>query len=480
MANTSRSRPDAPLPPIQLDPAIRNQSLRVRAGLRAAILDGLLPPGTRLPSSRDLSRTLGIGRNAVVAAFEHLISDGLIEARHGSGTFVSPQLPPAQQTVSAPDLALAYGKRPPFALGQTHVEPDFLARLGAATRRAIALARPADLAYGDPRGTRHLRTQIAETLAANRGIRCDPDCIIVVTGTQHGLRLCADALLTPGDTAWFEDPGYNVSRATLTAAGMTLATVPVDAAGLDVAAGIANAPDARAVYVTPSHQFPTGVRMEMTRRAALIDWAEATGAWVFEDDYDSEFRYSGPPLTALAGLSPNRVIYLGTFAKTLFPGLRLGYIVVPPDALERVLRARPALDRFQPAFLQNAVADLLADGTVATPLRRNLRRYRAARDLVAQCIVETSEGRLTPDVPEHGLHLIAWLPVGTSTATATGIRSVAGVETLLVSETRMQQGAREGFVLGFSGHMPEDLSVAATALGRATLIALSSTSAGPS
>lgn len=464
MPTTSRTRSAPALPPLKLDPAIPNQALRMRGALRAAIVDGLLAPGYRLPSSRELAAQLGIGRNAIVAAYEHLLSDGLIEARHGAGTYVSTRLPAPPAAPEAPDMRLAFGRRPPFALGQTHVEPAFLARLGAAARRRIAGASPADLAYGDPRGSPHLRRRIADFLAVNRGIRCDPDCVVVVSGTQHGLRLCAEALLAPGDRVWFEDPGYGTARNALAAAGARPVPIPVDAGGLDIVAGIAKEPRARAVYVTPSHQFPTGVRMGMDRRVALIEWAEAAGAWIFEDDYDSEYRYSGPPLTALAGLSPGRVIYLGTFAKTLFPGLRLGYLVAPPATLEAVLKARAATDRFTPAFLQHAVADLMADGTIAAQLRRNLRRYRAARDLVAGIVATVSNGALRPDVADHGLHMIAWLRDGLAAELAHAIRREAGVETVLVSETRMEPGPGEGFVLGFSGYEENELKSAATAL----------------
>lgn len=467
MATTSRSRSSSSLPPIRLDPTISNQALRVRSGLRTAILNGLLAPGCRLPSSRELAAQLGIGRNAIVAAYEHLMSDGLIEARHGSGTYVSTHLPAAPSVSTAPHLTLTFGRRQPFALGQTHVEPAFLSRLAAATRRHVAGANLAELAYGDPRGSPRLRRQIADFLAVKRGIRCDPDCVVVVSGTQHGLRLCADALLAAGDPVWLEDPGYGVSRTTLAAAGARPVPVPVDARGLDVAAGMAREPRAKAAYVTPSHQFPIGVRMAMDRRVALIEWAETADAWIFEDDYDSEYRYSGPPLTALAGLSPGRVIYLGTFAKTLFPGLRLGYLVAPFEILEMVLKARAAVDRFTPPFMQDAVADLMADGTIAAQQRRNLRRYRAARDLVVETIGSESKGLLRPDTPDHGLHMIAWLREDLDPGLAPAIRQEAGVETLLLSETRLEPGAGEGFLLGFSGYEPEALRAAATALATA-------------
>ncbi|HXT05631.1 MAG TPA: PLP-dependent aminotransferase family protein [Roseiarcus sp.] len=457
------------MPPIRLDAAIRNQALRVHSALRAVIVDGALAPGARLPSSRDMARRLGVGRNVVVAAFEHLISDGLIEARRGSGAYVSARLPPPPRAAAAPQVAAMFGRRMPFALGHTHVAPLFLARLGAAARRHIAEASLADLGYGDPRGSARLRREIAAFLAVNRGLRCDPDCVVVVSGAQHGLRLCVDALLSRGDSVWVEEPGYFASRNTLTAAGMRLAPVPVDAGGLDVAASVVLAPRAKAAYVTPSHQFPAGVTLEMSRRTALIAWAQAAGAWVFEDDYDSEFRYSGPPLTALASLSPHRVIYLGTFAKTLFAGLRLGYLAAPPQALARILNSRAAIDRFPPVFLQNALADLMADGSFAAHLRKSLRLYRAARDLVADAVATASRGVLRPDVPDQGLHMIAWLPSGATPELAREIRRQSKVEAMLFSETQMQPGAAEGFVLGFSGFEADALRSAATALGAAAL-----------
>lgn len=456
--------PEAADLPLHLDPAIRNQALRVYHALRAAIVDGLLAPGTQLPSTRTLGAQFAIGRNTIVAAYEHLLSDGLIEARHGSGTYVASRLPPPPPEAPATQIRVPPAMLRPFSLGRTHVEPVLLSRLAAAARRHIANAHAAELSYGDPRGSLNLRHRIAEFLAVSRGIRCDPPHIIVVSGTQHGLRLCADALLSGGEPVWFEDPGYGVSRATLSAAGARPVPVPVDREGLDIDAGIRRAARARAIYVTPSHQFPTGVTMSMARRVALLDWAERSEAWVFEDDYDSEFRYSGPPLTALAGLSPSRVIYIGTFAKTLFPALRIGYLALPPAALEPVLRARAAFDRFPPAFMQDALADLMADGTVAKHLRRVRRRYRDARDLVAGILEADSGGVLRPTVPEQGLHMIVRLREGLDPRAGALIRERAKVEAALLSEIRTVPKGVEGFIVGFSGYDSDNLAAAAKRL----------------
>lgn len=452
---------------LHFDPSIRNQAQRVHGALRIAILDGLLPSGTPLPSSRALSLQIGISRNIVVAAYEHLLSDGLVEARHGSGTFVAAILPPPPENTGVTKAQSTPGPKRPFGLGQPHVEPGLLARLAAAARRHIVRADPLDLGYGDPRGSLYLRRQIAASLAVDRGLRCDPDRIVVVSGVQHGLRLCADALLAPGNKVWMEDPGYMTARATLVAGGADPVPVPVDGEGLDIAAGRRLSPGAKAAYVTPSHQFPTGVTLSMKRRVELLEWAEKADAWVLEDDYDSEFRYAGPPLTALAGLSTTRVIYLGTFAKTLFPALRIGYMVLPSAALGPVLSARAAIDRFPPAFMQDAVADLMADGTVSAHLRRMRKYYREARDRLAGIIAEESGGVLTPIVPEQGLHMIARLRGDLDGEAARRIRARAGVEALLLSETRAAQDGPDAFILGFSGFAPAALSEAATLLARA-------------
>ncbi len=453
---------------MQLDRRLGSQPLQVHASLRAAILDGRLIAGLRLPSSRYLAEQLGVRRNAIVGAYEHLLSDGLLEARVGDGTYVASRLPPRlDRTVAAP-FAVAPYRRGAFALGQTHTEPQLLRRLAGAARRRIFAA--ADLGYGDPRGSEALRRQIAVHLAASRGIRCDPSCILIVGGTQQGLRLCADALLRAGDLVWAEDPGYPATRATLEAAGMRVVPVPVDADGLDVAAGRRAWPRAKAVYVTPSHQFPTGVTMRMERRIALLAWARAARAWVFEDDYDSEFRYAGPPLTALAGIDGNdRVIYIGTFSKILFAGLRVAYIVLPPavvDGRVSMLAApRWAHDRFPPCVMGEAIADLMASGALAAHVRRMRARYRLARDAVAGALADSAGDALQMVVPSQGLHMLAYLPAGRARDAAARIRAIAKVDAWLVSETRLVRTQRDGFVLGFAGHDIKDLVAAAHRLG---------------
>jgi GntR family transcriptional regulator/MocR family aminotransferase len=421
----------------------------------------------KLPSSRSLADQIGIGRNAVVAAYEHLLSDGLIEARHGAGTYVASQLPAPPSTGPAPPFTIEPTPHRAFALGYTYADAALLSRLAGTIRRHIAMASTEALSYGDPRGSIQLRTQIARYLAANRGVRCDPSCTLVVSGTQHGIRLCADALLSPGDAVWIEDPGYYAARNTLRAAGMHLLPIPVDGEGIVVAAGQRLPELAKAAYVTPSHQFPTGVTMSMARRIALLEWARAAKAWVLEDDYDSEFRYAGPPLTALAGIGGERVIYIGTFTKTLFAGLRLAYVVLPPAVMERVVVARAAYDRFPPRFMQDGVADLLADGILASHTKRMRSRYREARDTVAKTLATAADGALNVTAPTQGLHLLALLPTGLPKDAAIRVRDAAAVEARLLSEMRIVKSEPDGFILGFSGHEISELTTAAQRLGRA-------------
>ena len=467
MTTTLSRRRDTIDLPISLDRSIRNRGQQVHAALRAAILDGLLEPELKLPSSRRLAEQLGVRRNVIVAAYEHLFSDGLIEGRHGAGTYVASQLPARRSTPPPAQFQFSQGGRRAFALGHTHTDAILLRRLASNVRRRIATATTDELGYGDPRGSEYLRTRIAQHLAANRGIQCDPSCVAIVSGTQHGIRLFTDALLSPGDAVWMEDPGYYAARNTLETVGMKLVPVQVDAEGIVVSSGLRSNSRAKAAYVTPSHQFPTGVTMSMARRVALLEWARSSKAWIIEDDYDSEFRYSGPPLTALAGLGGDRVIYIGTFTKTLFASLRLAYLVLPPALVERVVLVRAAHDRFPPRFMQDAVADLMSEGVLAAHTRRMRSRYREARDAVASALNSAAGGTLRFAVPTQGLHMLAYLPDGLPKHMAMRIREVAGIDTKLLSETRISRRGPDGFILGFSGHDIQQLTAAADRLGRA-------------
>ncbi len=439
--------------------------------VRELVLDGRLAPGTRLPSTRALARDLGCSRNTAVLAFEQLLSEGYLEGRRGSGTYVSRVLP--EELLSVGDRAPgAEAVRKPHAgadgAKRTHAgadgakKPARRARLSERGRRLAELRRgqrtgrserrpraftpgipelglfpfevwgrllgrawrrpSAELTrHGDPAGYRPLRAAIARYLGGVRALRCDWTQVVITSGAQHGLDLAARLLLDPGDGVWIEEPGYTGLRGPLMAAGARLVPLSVDAAGLSVARGRARAPDARLAVVTPSHQYPLGVTMSLARRLELLDWARAAGAWIIEDDYDSEFRYAGRPLAALQSLDADRkggqrggqrVIYVGTFSKILFPSLRLGYLVVPPELVEPFARARAALDDHPSAVSQPALAAFIEEGHFAAHLRR-MRMLYAARRACLLAAAERHLGALLEVEPdEAGLHVTARLAPG--------------------------------------------------------------------
>jgi GntR family transcriptional regulator/MocR family aminotransferase len=329
------------------------------------------------------------------------------------------------------------------------------------------------LTYGDPRGSRELRAAIADHLLSARGLRCDPDQIMLASGTQHALRIVLGAILKPGDHIWCEDPGYPAARRAIGHCGLRAVSVPVDGSGMIVAKGRTLAPSAGAAYVTPSHQFPLGVQMSMTRRLELLDWAREAGAFVIEDDYDSEFRYDGAPLLSLAGIDHlSRVIYMGTFAKTLFPGLRIGYCALPERLVGPVTAARAALDRFPGTLMEGAVADMLNSGAFAANLRKVRGIYREARDVLASTLSTASNGKLSVPVPSQGLHLVARFDPSTDPLVAAKAKTEAGVAGWLLAETYFRARPLPGFVLGFAGHALPQLIASAERLAKSSLAAL--------
>lgn len=436
-------------------PAEGPRARGIYTAMRRLIEEGRLPPGAKLPPTRALAGQLGLARGAVVAGFEMLVADGFAEARVGDGTFVAgavPRLQPARTGAAQPFAALDL----PGDLGLAFPDPQSMDELRRLMNRHLSRPSPSLFHYADPRGDARLRDEVAAYLRMARGLRLHADQVVLTSGTQGALDLIARAVLRPGDAVWMEDPGYPSGKAAL--ADQRLIPVPVDAEGLDVAAGIALCPDAQAAYVTPSHQFPLGVAMTMRRRLALLDWAERRGAWVIEDDYDSEFRFTGAPLSALQGMDGGgRVIYVGTFSKALMPGLRIGYLVLPEALLDPVLSLRRRVDRAPSSLAEGALADFLAQGHFAAHLRRARRRVRLARDaLVAE--LATAGHALTP--PDQGLHLTLPLLAGSDDRALAQAARRAGFGARALSPMYLGPG-RAGLVIGFSGHAPETLATAA-------------------
>jgi GntR family transcriptional regulator/MocR family aminotransferase len=307
-----------------------------------------------------------------------------------------------------------------------------------------------------PAGLRLLREAIAAHVVAARGVRCDWRQVVVTSGTQQSLDLAARTLLDRGDAVWMEDPGYSGARAAFEGAGARLVPVPVDAEGMDVAAAAAADPAARMAYVCPSHQFPLGATLSLQRRLALLRWAAANDAWIFEDDYDSEFRVSGRPLVALQGLDEHgRVLYCATFNKALFPGLRMGYCVLPGAIADDFAAARAAVDG-GPGTLQQAVlADFIVDGHLAGHVRRMRQLYRERRDaFLAACRAHLA-GLATPGEANTGLQTVLWLPPGVDDADISRRAREAGVDAPPVSLYRIRPGGAPGLLLTYGGEPPE-------------------------
>jgi GntR family transcriptional regulator/MocR family aminotransferase len=440
--------------------------------VRGAIHAGALRPGGRLPSSRDLATRLGVARASVVAAYDQLLAEGYARGRTGSGTFVSddlsgvldlkapnptPSAPPPVLPQGARDLAAAAPLPPSlepqtFSNGRTLMDARAQDAWSVSTRRALRNLGPAHFGYSEPAGEPRLRAAVADYLRAARGVVCDPDQVIITSGAQHAVDLAARLLLKAGDKVWLEDPGYPQTRHALTAGGAQDIAVPVDRSGLVVQAGIAAAPDARAVFVTPSHQFPLGVAMSMGRRLELIAWARSAGAWIVEDDYASEFRYAGAPLASLQGLDGGeRVIYVGTLNKSLFPGLRLGYMVAPKVLVEALSTLRRLADRQPPTLTQAITLDFMESGQFAAHIRRRRLAYKAQRDALAEALRRRLGHVLEPDVPDQGMHLIAYLKDGRSDLEVGERAAAKGVLARPISPLYHDAPPRQGLLLGFTG-----------------------------
>lgn len=458
--------------------------------LRKAIVAGTLAPGSRLPSSRELAARLGISRTSVIAAYDQLLAEGYVAGRRGSGTYVSEDVPvatpakagrPAMRKAAAVQAISAAGQRyarfgadlslpgrQPFTTGCCLVDArtvEAWRRIGSEQMRHFD---PANLAYADPGGEEALRQQVAEYLRAARAVQCEPEQIIITSGAQQAIDLSVRILLEPGDAVWVEDPGYLASRAALTAQGMQVTGVPVDEAGLMVEQGVAAAPGARAVYITPSHQYPTGAVMSMARRLELLGWAARNGAWIIEDDYDSEFRYDGPPLASLQGLDRHGcVIYVGTLSKVMFPGLRLGFAVVPPRLADAFRGARFLSDRSPPVLLQAMAAEFMRRGFLTSHIRRVRQQYREARDVVIEALGRQLGDLVETEKPGCGIQLVTHFRVPVSDLAIAEAAARHGVTVRPVSPHYLQVAPRQGLVLGYSGFDSHSLRSAAAALGRA-------------
>jgi GntR family transcriptional regulator / MocR family aminotransferase len=404
--------------------------------LRDAVRGGRLGAGVALPSSRALARELGVSRGVVVEAYAQLAAEGYLVARQGAPTRVSEAAAPGPRAASA-----SPGERPPrfdFRTGRPDVSLFPRAAWLASLRRALRDAPDARFDYGDPRGAPELRGALARYLGRVRGVACDPERVVVTSGMAQGMALFARALTAASARRIaMEDPSSAPGRAQLASNGLEIVPVPVDEDGLRI--GEMEAEPVDAVMVTPAHQFPLGVVLAPKRRAALLDWAARAGAVVLEDDYDAEYRYDRQPVGAVQGLAPDLVVYAGSASKTLAPGLRLGWLVVPERLLHAVTAAKESDDLGTPVVEQLALADFLERGELDRHLRRTRTVYRSRRDTLVAALA-----RLLPDCPPTGvaagLHLVVRLPAGADEQAVLEAARLRGLGLAGISEHRIEPG----------------------------------------
>lgn len=469
------------LAPITVDPAAKTPLYRqLYDWFRLAIVTGRMRPGQRVPSTRTLAAELKISRMPVFNAFEQLLAEGYLESFVGAGTRVAKSIPedmlsPAlgkhqkelRETVDKPSTrkmsrrGIAWARQPPQSwldnLGAFRVSLPALDHFPFSVWWKL-MARHARqprldlMAYSNPIGYLPLREAIAEYLGATRAVRCEPSQVLITTGSQQGLQLCAQVLVNPKDPVWMEEPGYPSARNAFANVGARLIPVPVDEEGMKVEGIIRRSPNARAAYITPSHHYPEGSTMNAARRMLLLNWAVRTGAWIIEDDYDSEYRFGGRPIAALQGLdTEGRVIYVGTFSKVLFPALRLGYLVVPKDLMHAFLAARDAADVFSATLYQPVLTDFIREGHFGGHIRRMRTLYMSRRRSLVDAI-HTEMGDLIQVIgSEAGMHLVALLPSGISDLAVARRAGQMGISATPLSTCYLKQPARGGLILGYGG-----------------------------
>ena len=436
--------------------------------VREAILSGALTRGEKLPSTRELAEQLGISRTVVLLAYDQLLAEGFAVGRSGSGTYVAPgvEAQPPRSKCSTPvklsrfgsEAATSWAKmRPPakrnplpydFAYGRSDLESFPMEMWRRTLLRCVRLAPVATLDYGPAGGSARLRSAICEHLRRSRAVVCDPSQVVIVNGSQQALDLICRVLIERGDRVAIEDPIYQGTREALRAIGARLTGVAVDRDGLDPDA---LPPKARLCFVTPSHQFPTGAVLPLARRLTLLDWARKVNAVIVEDDYDGEFRYEGQPLESLQGLDHDgRVIYLGTFSRTVFPSIRIGYLVAPASLVPAFTAAKFLCDRHTATLEQETLAEFMRTGAYGRYLRRVRRRNEARRRVLLQSIRDNLADRVEVSGEGAGAHIVLWPRSRVSEESTIALAAARGVGIYGVSLYYLKKPPRIGFILGYA------------------------------
>jgi GntR family transcriptional regulator/MocR family aminotransferase len=473
----AKQQQGAILPFVRIDPdALMPKFRQIQDQLRTAILQGHLRAGVRLPASRVLADELAMSRPTIVRVLENLKSEGYLETRQGSGTFVTMdlarQLPRQGPTsdvagttqIAVPRLSLIGGLslRMSADIGKVAYRP-FLPNHPAFERFPFAVWRKCwdaatrggdagGLGYGDPAGEAVLRQRIAEYLALHRGDHCDPEQIVVTPGGHSAFMLAALVLANPGDKIWFEDPGPVTVHNLFQTLALKVCPVDVDPDGMDVAGAVARYPDARFAFTMPSRHHPLGVTLSLPRRMAMLDWARTNGSWIIEDDYDSEFRYVGPPLPSIRSIdSHDRVIYVGTFSKALYPAIRVGYLVLPPQLVGTFRSFAGLVNRSVSVEVQLALAEFIGGGHFATHLRRMRDLYAQRRAAFVELGAAALNGLARIDCPDSGMNALAWLEGGRDDDAVRRAALAADVQCYPLSEYAVDVKRPGAIILGFSG-----------------------------
>ncbi len=442
------------------------------ASLRRLILSGTLSPGQKLPSTRELSEDLGISRITGKSVYEQLVAEGYAEAKTGAGTFVaqgleiettrkvsrSPRksrypevkITERARTIMTSKASARHGETEPFRPGVPALDLFPVKLWNKYLQAAMHSDQRHHLSYGDLSGSADLRTSISHHLADARSIQVDPEQIIITSGAQQAFVLIAFVLLNQGDTVWYENPGHIAGHDVLKIMGADIAPIPIDSEGLDVQYAINHFPKPSIIFTTPSHQQPLGTTMSLARRLVLLNYAQENNTWVIEDDYDSEFRYQGRPLPALSALdSHRRVFYVGTFSKSMFAAIRIGYIVVPPELVDSFAKASNLLGQRSSAIVEHALSRFMNDGRFVEHIRKMRRIYRERKDILFNCLEDQCSDFLEPQKTNAGMHIIAWLKNGMKDHTVHRKLLDSGIDSLPLSVYCATPLKRQGIVLGF-------------------------------
>jgi len=461
---------------------------RIHRSVRQLILDGTLEAGRPLPASRALARSLDVSRDTVEAAYGQLHVEGFIDRRVGSGSFVSEraQRRPgrgAAPRARAPSEALRLSRRGgamfdgggvrdfldtrPFAPGVPETRGFPLQTWERLGRQVLKAHGPEVLRHSPPQGMEPLRRAIADYVNLERGACATPERVLVLTSSQQALTLCANVLLDPGDRIFIEDPVYHGARKAFDAAGLACVPVPLDADGMRVDL-LREAPQAaRAVFLTPSHQFPTGTTLALDRRLAVIEWARRQRAWIIEDDYDSEFHYAGRPTACVQGLDPHeRTIYIGTFTKSLFPGLRIGYMILPPQLVAPMTVARTLLDGHSAPLPQLTLARFIEGGHFGAHVRTMRAVYAERRDVLARLVRRHLAEFVEPRVPAGGMQMPCVFIRDLSERAVVDAARRAGIELLGLTALHASDRHEAGFLMGFAAYAPNELGAAVRKLAQ--------------